>query len=174
MKNLITTILIFSSILTLTAQVDLGTSPISTIIFGRLNVGAEVAVTNNIGLQGSLLYSTGNILGNTDDEYKGIGYEAFLKYYMLDDADNDKFFIGIYSRNIGTSNRNAFRYGFNMGYKVVSKQNVFFEMNSGLGLAIIKEYNTPALNTSIDTDNLTLPDFYIKASVGYRIGSKNI
>ena len=166
-----------------TAQVDLTVYPIG-ILFGDLSVGADFNLGESLSVEASLGYGAGKESGL---KYSSIPVTGVLKYYFNPDRGCDKFYADAFLKfiNRGYKDKDAndgieygdytqarFGFGLGLGYKVVSKKGIIFDIGFGVGRAIVdntKFDDSNGNNIAVDWPEIM---FQGKLGVGYRFGGK--
>lgn len=147
---LILVILIFGLSSTSTAQTEFKINPV-LLLFGGLILSCEQPVSDHFGVEGTLL-------AFPDAGFAGY---ALAKYYFRPSMGADRFYTGAF---LGAGDFNfgggVFGLGFHVGFKILAKKGLLFEINLGLGRALGTGFNEP------------IPHF--KIDMGYRFGKKNL
>lgn len=164
---------------TANAQIDVSVNPVG-LLFGDLNVGADLALSDNFSVEAAVGLGTNEI-----DDVKGtnIPVNVVGKYYFSPKYGADRFYIDAFLRYVNrqwnydeespyadfTSNR--FGLGFGIGYKVVSKGGFVFDIGLGAGRALIDEdnYEDGGQREDIEWTELMIQG---KLGIGYRFGGK--
>ncbi len=140
MKNLLlTATLIIVSFSNNFAQIDVSTTPLSTMLVGRYSLGVEKGLSKAFSVELNVHYSTGKILrsvflsNDTYDNFKGFGYFTNIKYYPKADQTYKGLYGGIYFRDIGNQARGGLRGGINIGAKVLFDNQFFMDVSFGFG-----------------------------------------
>ncbi|MEM8527246.1 MAG: DUF3575 domain-containing protein [Bacteroidota bacterium] len=164
------------------AQVDVKINPIGTI-FGNPNLSVEFAASQKFGVEATVGPNFGSIgIDDTRVNRRGFTGNLIGKYYLNEDVGTDNLSIGLYlkGRNINftaedneedKASRNKIALGFAVGQKWVSKNNIIFSIDGGVGRNIINrfEYDNEEEN-SFNLNNIPLIniDLFFRLSVGYR------
>ena len=183
MKKFIVLILVCAFTFKIQAQTELKINPLG-LLFSSPDLSAEFGVAENIGIEPFIGVSFLKLTVDGDG-YKsnGIGYGVNGKYYFSPDKGIDKFYAGIYMRggnskytgqgsNSGDSfSRNYFGVGLSLGYKLVSRQNIVFDIGIGIGRKFLNKYSN-ASSSSVDISTIPLLnlDGFFRFGVGYRFG----
>jgi len=163
--------------MTLSAQIDVSVNPIG-ILFNSYDVSAEKGFSDNFGVELTVGLSTQKYeFDDTEASSTGFGTRLMAKYYLSPGKGLDKFNIGAYLKygsnkfedgGDDVSNTRVAA-GFYIGYKIVSKSNVFFEIGFGIGKAFTNKYS---INGEEVLDGADYPILNIDATgkfaVGYR------
>lgn len=168
---------------TASAQFELKTNPIG-MLFSRPELAIEYGVGPSFGLEGTLLLNLGKyqIDGSNYDLDKSTNMILRGKYYLKPDAGIDRWYTGVYTKyqkgkgkafdssnyrqDIKTS---RFAIGFLLGYKWVSKHNVAFELNAGLGRIIMANVHYSDVRGTKQDETGTLKlDGIGTITIGYR------
>ncbi|GAB5555670.1 MAG: hypothetical protein Sapg2KO_52610 [Saprospiraceae bacterium] len=181
MKSLITTCicLLFLGIGSLQAQIDVTINPIG-ILWGDINLGADFGIKEDFSIEGLIGFGTGNEL---DADFNSFNVTSSAKYYFNPKNGVDKFygfgFLRFVNRSYDYEDDSVFAnysqsrlgLGVGAGFKAASDKGFIFDINLGVGRAIID-------NTSFDDGNgeevvLDWPDimFTGKIGVGYRFNN---
>ena len=183
MKKFIVLSLFCAFIFKIQAQTELKINPLG-LLFSSPDLSVEFAVAENIGIEPFIGVSFLKLTVDGDG-YKsnGIGYGVNGKYYFSPDKGIDKFYAGIYMRggnskytgqgsNSGDSfSRNYFGVGLSLGYKLVSRQNIVFDIGIGIGRKFLNKYSN-ASSSSVDISTIPLLnlDGFFRFGLGYRFG----
>jgi len=162
------------------AQIDAKINPISTI-FGSPDLSVEFAAGPKIGVELSAGPNFGSLTLD-DTSIKRRGFTGILtgKYYLNEDMGNDNLSIGLYAKGkvinftaegneTDKANRQKIALGFAVGQKWVSKNNVIFSIDGGIGRNISNVIEGDE-DASFNLANLPFfnLDGFFRLSVGYR------
>lgn len=166
------------------AQVDVTVNPIG-LLFGALSAGADFAVADNFSLEGSLGIGSGtNKAANF--KYYNLPITATGKYYFNPKNGADKFYADVFLRYVtrgytvddpdaGTIyseyTQTRVGFGFGIGLKVASVKGLVFDINFGVGRALIDntKYKDNSDEYEVDWTNVMIVG---KLGLGYRFGGK--
>lgn len=176
-KSLIILIVLFASFLKMNAQLDVSINPIG-ILFNNYGITVEKGLSESFGIELTADYSAQKYkLVDESVSSNGFGVRLMGKYYLSPKNGLDRFNIAPYIK-IGsnkfkdnTEEVSNFRFagGLYIGYKIVAKSNVLFELGFGFGKAFINKYT---VNGEEVVDGGDYPVFNIdatgKLAVGYR------
>ncbi|MBL7817302.1 MAG: DUF3575 domain-containing protein [Saprospiraceae bacterium] len=170
------------------AQTEAKINPVG-LLFLDPELSVEFGITKNIALEPSLGLSYGKSFLWVDDfNSKAWGYGLNSKYYFNSEKGFDKFYAGMYLRgeqrdftskdvNAGFSYmRNFFALGFSLGYKLVSKQNIVFDLGLGIGKKLVYHETDPVSTSTVPTVieiqqfESPIVDGFMRFGVGYRFG----
>ncbi|MEM6967499.1 MAG: DUF3575 domain-containing protein [Bacteroidota bacterium] len=162
------------------AQIDVTINPIG-LLFENFSVGADFALTENISVEGTIGYGSGD---DSDFDFRSIPINVFGKYYFNPKNGADKFYVSAWLRFINRSyeyddssvfvfsdySQTRVGVGFGLGYKVVSKGGFVFDIGLGVGRAFID--NTSFEDEDLGTIEVDWPEimFAGKLGIGYRFG----
>ena len=167
------------------AQVDLTVNPIG-LLWGNFSVGADFNVSEKFSVEGSVGFGSRKF-DSANYKWSNIPISVLGKYYFSPDNGCDKFYADAFLLFINRSyksiddNNSTFFYnytqtrfglGFGLGYKVASKSGLVFDINMGIGRAIVdntKYEDENGVDTSVDWSDIM---FQGKLGVGYRFGGK--
>lgn len=165
------------------AQVDVTLNPIG-LLFGDLNAGVDFVLSENFSVEGTIGIGTGDD-DFGDAKYFALPITVFGKYYFNPDKGADKFyadaFLRFVTRSVTYDDNSTFfsdysqtrvGIGFGIGYKIVSKGGLVFDIGFGAGRAFIN--NTKFEDSNGNEETLDWPEimFAGKLGVGYRFGGK--
>jgi len=148
------------------AQTELKLNPIGSL-FGAPKFAIELGVEEFVGIEGSLFLN----LNENWILYENVVFEVqpSIKYYFAPKKGMDGWNTAAYfklRKNIENEDYNGlsksstnFSIGFFVGHKWISKHNIIFEVNGGLG-RILSEKSNLAI------------DYVGVLSIGYRFNSK--
>lgn len=170
---------LFASTITF-AQVDVKINPISTI-FGSPDLSVEFAAAPKFGVELSAGPNFGSITLD-EDKLSRRGFTGILtgKYYLNEEVGIDKLSIGLYAKakvlnftaegnEQDEARRQKVALGFAVGQKWVSKNNIIFSIDGGIGRNITNKIDG---GEDASFDLATLPFFnldgFFRLSVGYR------
>ncbi|MEL6720278.1 MAG: DUF3575 domain-containing protein [Bacteroidota bacterium] len=162
------------------AQVDVKINPISTI-FGSPDLSVEFAPAEKFGVELSAGPNFGS-LTLEENKLNRRGFTGILvgKYYLNEDMGNDNLSIGLYAKgkminftadgdDLDEASRRKIALGFAVGQKWVSKNNIIFSIDGGIGRNIS---NVIEGEEEASFDLAQLPFFnldgFFRMSVGYR------
>jgi hypothetical protein len=180
MKTNLLTLLFCASFASLHAQTELKINPLG-LIFSSPNLSAEFAAKDNVGIEaivGASWYTLTVI-----EKYKSFGANAGVlgKYYFNPETTIDKFYAGIYLRggsnkftsevtSANSFSRSFFAGGFAIGQKWVSRNNIVFELGTGIGRNIVSKVTSGTGTVNLAAVPLLNIDFFLRLDVGYRFG----
>ncbi|MCB0522875.1 MAG: hypothetical protein R3A50_01935 [Saprospiraceae bacterium] len=141
MKKLIIFLLALLSYSQIHAQAEVKISPVA-LLFEVVAISVETPVADNFGLDGDIITSF----------YGGFYANLSGKYYFNPKTRIDGFHIGAF---LGGGTDTGVGLGFLLGYKLLSRNNVVFEVGAGVGRGI--------------EDSIL---GYGKLHVGYRFGER--
>lgn len=162
------------------AQIDVTINPLG-LLYGGINVGADFALSEEFSIEANVGYNAASeSVSGSDAKYTGIPIQAVGKYYFGPDKGADKFYGAAFFRYVNRSykyddntnnadfKQSRFGVGLGIGYKVVSKKNIVFDIGFGLG-RVIADKTTYEDSTGTDED-IDLPGLIVngKLGVGYR------
>ena len=124
----------------MSAQAELKISPVP-LLFGYVAASFEYGFTKDFGLEADYYYF---------EDFNAAAISA--KYYFNPGSSIDRFHVGAF---IGAA-ESAPGLGFLLGYKLVSRKNILFELGAGIG-------------RSLDDSGIG----YFKFHIGYRFGKKS-
>ena len=132
------------------AQAEFKINPI-VLLFGGLILSCEQPISDQFGVEGTLIAVPD----------AGFGGYGLAKYYFKPNLGADRFYGGAFLGAGDFISQNAFfGLGFHVGYKIVARKGLLFEVNLGLGRALGSGFTEP------------IPHF--KVDLGYRFGKKNL
>ncbi len=169
------------------AQVDVKINPIG-LLFSNANLAAEFG-TNRFGVEPSIGLSYDNPL-LPDNNFSSIGHSYGFKgkYYFKPQKDFVGLYTGMYLRGeqtdftsknsyvVATYSREFWAIGYVLGYKWVTKRNIVFDFDAGLGRKLMYKKTEPITNFNgasiYETQSFESPvlDGYFRFAVGYRFG----
>lgn len=175
-------------------QVDATTSPLS-LLFGRLGLGADIRITDNISVEPSIAFISKK--GGSDEreyKYTSIPITVTGKYYFSPKQGADGFYADAFLKYAArTYNYTGDTYqnaqwtraglGMGIGYKLVSDGNFVFDVGFGIGKPFFAN-NVTYSGSGIQDDQLEWVDGILKflspldvmttgkLSIGYRFGGQ--
>lgn len=175
MKNFILIIALgFSIITNSTGQIDISTTPVSALTKGLFTLGVEKGISEHITFEAMIMltspswflespYKQASESQNTLGRWlEGAGYFGNLKYYVTQSENYDKFYVGVYAKDLGKRYDEGFGAGWNYGYKYVNRSGFLIDLSMGIGVKGNEDY--PA-----DEGNKLSLDSFVLVAVGYRI-----
>lgn len=184
---LVTTIFCFVLVSTALAQFELKVNPVGAL-FSHPDISMEYRVAKSFGIEG-MLFMNSRLYRILEGDYRnkrGFGMRMSGKYYFDSDSNIERWYTGIYSKyfkgegsgysDISFSEKvksTRFSIGFLFGYKWVSKHNILFEMNAGIGRAFLANLDySDGTSRNLSDDSSLRADFVGTISIGYRFGKK--
>lgn len=163
------------------AQVDVTVNPIG-ILFGNLSLGADFILADEFSLEGQIGIGLGN------DDFTGLKWSnipitAVGKYYFNPKNGADGFYADAFLRFVSRSykadddntvyatySQTRLGLGIGIGYKVVSRKNIVFDIGFGVGRALLDNtsFNSDGEEFEVDWPGIM---FQGKLGIGYRFGS---
>lgn len=178
----LTIALLFFSALQLNAQVELKINPIG-LLFGGPDLSADIALNHDNSLEPFIgFYNNSNILG-TDWDYHSIQGGLSYKYYFNpNEKGTDRFYVGAYTRyrhaNLEqrtdstsySAMTDKMALGLLIGQKWVSRKNVVFELELGVGRKFFNNIHASDGADTADISGIFNTDVLFRFALGYRFG----
>ncbi|NJL74174.1 MAG: DUF3575 domain-containing protein [Saprospiraceae bacterium] len=166
-----------------TAQVELKINAIGAL-FSSPDLSVEFGVAPNVGVEVGLGLNFGKIsIEEIDLKRNGLTQFVAGKYYFNDKQQHDGFNAGLYLSANQTAFKaevpdqadenfrlNNFAIGFIAGQKWVGQNNIIFEIDLGLGRALINEITYEEEDATIDLSSIPFVniDLLGRVAIGYR------
>lgn len=167
------------------AQIDLKINPIG-LLFSNPDLSAEFILSENMGVEAKLGFQYGKITQLLLDYRRG-GFTIApnFRYYFNPDENCDKFYAGIYTKFASTNlkygtegdfdfssyKNTRLAIGFMAGFKWVANSGLVFDINTGIGRALLNNNTSDILDDfALDLLNPFNIDFIGTIGIGYRIG----
>ncbi len=182
-RLIVAVLALFTLSTTSQAQVDVTVNPIG-ILFGDISLGADIVISDNLSVEPTVGFGSNksDLLGYKSSS---IPISVFGKYYFNPNNGADKFYASVWLRFInrnfnfddtltGTASvdysQTRVGGGLGIGYKVVSKGGIVFDIGIGAGRAFLDKRKFESDVIDPVTIEWTQLMFNGKLGVGYRFG----